>query len=270
MNTKNSKAKNFNNESHKIEYAEIPLSKLRYADYQKSLNKALVKRIVAEFDPDRMRPIEVSYRDGCYWVWDGQHRAAGYAALGFSQIPAQVHYGLTYEQEAILFANQQVNVGRVTEVHKWNALVEAKDFATMETIKIANNRGYTINPKDGKSCNNIIAIKGLKNIVKTSGLMGLDEILRITRTCWSGQVDAVSGEMLGGLNAFLRLYKKEPNFSMDQLIRKLQRNSAVSILSKASGYMDMRSKNDRIAKALVFVYNEKRKEELRLPYNFKM
>jgi len=75
---------------------------------------------------------------------------------------------------------------------------------------------------------------------------------------------------LSGLNAFLRLYKNEPNFNLDQLIRKLQRNSAVSILSKASGYMDMRSKNDRIAKALVFTYNEKRKEESRLPYNFKM
>lgn len=247
----------------------VPVDNLKFGGYQKKLNTALVRKIAKEFDMHRMRPIEVSLRDGFYWVWDGQHRVAVYKALGFTTIPAQLHKGLKYEDEAVLFANQQVNVGRVTVLHKWSALAEGNDPATMRSIEIALAHGYTINPLLGKSSSNIIAVKSIMDIVKTLGFTGLDDILNITRKGWDSQRDAISGDILGGLNVFLTLYQKDKGFDMSTLIKKLRKKDAVSILSRAAIYVDMRSRNDRVAKALLGVYNDNRREELRLPYKFK-
>lgn len=45
-------------------------------DYQRELDQNRVKRIVANFNPDLVNPIKVSYRNGKYYVFDGQHTLA--------------------------------------------------------------------------------------------------------------------------------------------------------------------------------------------------
>lgn len=45
-------------------------------DYQRELDQNRVKRIVAKFNPDLVNPIKVSYRNGKYYVFDGQHTLA--------------------------------------------------------------------------------------------------------------------------------------------------------------------------------------------------
>ena len=122
----------------------LELDKLDIAPYQKELNIERIRKIVEKFDINRMRPIEVSFRDNRYWIFDGQHRANAYLVMGFTKVPCIVHYGLTYEEEAYLFARQQDEVGSVNANHKWNALVCAGDEETMTIVKLCKSWGFTV------------------------------------------------------------------------------------------------------------------------------
>lgn len=106
---------------------EIPVSSISFAAYQRKPDMERIKRIANKFSIDRMRPIEVSYRDGKYWCFDGQHRAEVYRLMGRKTIPAVIHYGLNYEAEAALFASQFDEVAPVGIVTMWKAQVAAYD-----------------------------------------------------------------------------------------------------------------------------------------------
>ena len=42
-------------------------------DYQRKIDMGYVKEKIAQFDPNKVEPVHVSYRDGKYFVMDGQH-----------------------------------------------------------------------------------------------------------------------------------------------------------------------------------------------------
>ena len=89
------------------EMRTLPLNLLRIdTNYQRDLNLSRVRYIVNNFDPDLVGIPQVSYRDGMFFVFDGQHTIK---ALGLLKndpaypIVCKVYYGLTGEEEAGLF-----------------------------------------------------------------------------------------------------------------------------------------------------------------------
>ncbi len=46
--------------------------------YQRDINQKEVAYIVSNFDPHQIGVIKVSYRDGKYYVYDGQHRITAF------------------------------------------------------------------------------------------------------------------------------------------------------------------------------------------------
>ena len=85
-------------------FLEVPRSY-----YQRNLNANRVKRIAAEFDERIANAPKVSYRDGHYYVFDGQHTIAARKLLNNNcdlNIVCKVYSGLTEQQEALLFAQQ--------------------------------------------------------------------------------------------------------------------------------------------------------------------
>ena len=84
-------------------YLEIP------AEYQRKLNIPNVEKMSAEFTELIANPPKVSYRDGHYYVFDGQHTIVTRRAMnGGADLPiiCKVYTGLTEEEEAILFSKQ--------------------------------------------------------------------------------------------------------------------------------------------------------------------
>ena len=77
--------------------------------YQRELNEKRVHRIAAQFDERIANEPKVSCRDGRYYVFDGQHTISARKLLnGGKDLPirCKVFYGLTQEEEALLFAQQ--------------------------------------------------------------------------------------------------------------------------------------------------------------------
>ncbi len=78
-------------------------------DYQHQLNTVRVSNINKEFDPDLVNEPKVSFRDGRYYVFDGQHTIALLKLRnGGRDLPilCKVFYGKTKVEEARLFEDQ--------------------------------------------------------------------------------------------------------------------------------------------------------------------
>lgn len=85
-------------------FLEIP------AEYQRKLNIPNVEKMSAEFTELIANPPKVSYRDGHYFVFDGQHTIVTRRAMNGGQdlpIICKVYEGLTEEEEAMLFPGRR-------------------------------------------------------------------------------------------------------------------------------------------------------------------
>lgn len=195
-----------------IHFESIPVEEISMANYQRPVNMARAKRIVKEFDSNRMRPIELSYRAGSYWCFDGQHRLAAYKMMGAESIPAQIHYNLTYQQEAALFANQHKNECHIRKRDEWAARLEAgKECSETVTIDTCvKDFGYKI-VFDGRSdvTTEIGCIGLLQNVYARHGINGLQTMLFVISSAWKGKVGATHRDVLGGILKIMDTYPEK-------------------------------------------------------------
>lgn len=236
----------------------LPLDKLDIAPYQKDLNIERIRRIVEKFDINRMRPIEVSYRDGRYWVFDGQHRANAYLLMGFARIPCIVHYGLTYEQEAYLFARQQDEVGSVNANHKWNALVEAKDEETLEIVKLCKQYGFTVLAKNNHG-NNIKCVSRLRKFYRELGPTKLMAVLMALRDAWNYMPHSVDCPIFDGITILVKTY---PEFDYGRLAKVLSDTTPKLVLRDMEDeFHGVRGEGRRAAFQILKLYNRQLKNK---------
>lgn len=238
------------------ELTMLDIGLISIAKYQKKLNTKTVDKIILEFDINRMRPIDVSLRDGEYWAYDGQHRTEVYRRLGYSEIPAIVHYGLTYEDEAWLFAHQQDNVGSVNSNHKWNALREAKDADVLDIVRLCREWGFTVLEKNNKG-NNIKCVKSLKDFYNEFGRAKLGTILMCIASAWNYAEHSTDVAILGGIAKLVRTY---PDFDYNRLTHVLSKTQPKYILRDMEDkHHAVRGEARRAAYQIADLYNCKLK-----------
>ena len=93
----------------------IHSSKLIYPReiYQRGVERKRVELIAKDFNEYIVNEPKVSFRNGRYYVMDGQHTIEGCILLNGGEdrpILCKVYTGLTMEQEALLFAEQNGHV----------------------------------------------------------------------------------------------------------------------------------------------------------------
>ena len=232
---------------------KINLKDLSIAEYQKDLNIERVRKIVEKFDINRMRPIDVSYRDGEYWVFDGQHRANAYLIMGYTEIPAIVHYGLTIEDEAYLFARQQEEVGSVNSNHKWNALCVAKDEEVLEIKKLCKSWGFTVLEKNNKG-NNIKCVKTLRDLYSDIGPLKVGAILRAISASWDYMEHSTDVAIIGGIAKLVKAYGDQ--FDYNRLIKALSTTTPKLVLRDMEDkHHSVRGESRRAAYQILDLYN---------------
>lgn len=232
----------------------LPLSKLSIGKYQKPINIERVKRIVEKFDSHRMRPIDVSYRDGEYWVFDGQHRANAYFLMGKPTIPAIVHTGLTYQDEAYLFARQQDDVGSVNSNHKWNALVQANDPETTDIVKLCREWGFTVLAKNNKG-NNIKCVASLRKMYREFGARKLGTILMSIAYAWNYMEHSSDVAIVDGIARLVRTYPDQIDYN--RLTQVLSNTTPKLILRDMEDkHHAVRGESRRAAYQILDLYNK--------------
>lgn len=84
----------------------VPINQMKVNPLaQREINQARVDHLAANFDLEQIGFPSVSWRDGSFWIIDGQHRIEALRQIGFGdeKIQCQCYEGLTSEREAEVF-----------------------------------------------------------------------------------------------------------------------------------------------------------------------
>ena len=193
--------------------------------YQRKLKYNKIKDIVNNYNPNKMKPLDVSYRGGKYYVYDGQHRLEALRQLnGNKDIPVLclVHYGMSAADEAFLFATQDDGVIRVTLEDKYNALFFGGDKDMIELKKICESCGLECNFKrNGSENKKLNCYKEIYTIYKKYGETQLRKVLNTIMAAWTGEADSLIAGIVGGVNLFILKYEGE--YDEKKLIQRLKK-----------------------------------------------
>ena len=126
---------------------EIPSNLLLTGQgYQRTVQEKDLAKLLREWDNRVLEPLLVSFRDGKYYVIDGQHRLAAIRRMNDGKdaiIPCTVLTGLTYEDEADLFYRIDAAKRRLSAAQATKALVEAEtDPEVNEVLRLLKDAGF--------------------------------------------------------------------------------------------------------------------------------
>ena len=128
----------------------IHSSKLIYPReiYQRGVERKRVELIARDFNEYMVNEPKVSFRNGRYYVMDGQHTIEGCILLNGGEdrpILCKVYTGLTMEQETLLFAEQNGHVAPLSAGIKLRAKVVGGDAPSKAFVAATNRVGLSLN-----------------------------------------------------------------------------------------------------------------------------
>lgn len=251
----------------KHSYQDILFSKMRTDyTYQRPLDKKRTKKIVDEFNDSRVNPVKVAHReDGFYYIWDGQHTA--YACAIHSNIEKGgkyepdydtyikciVYEGMTPEDEALLFAEQDNGSRSITNDQKFKARYIAGDKDVIRFRETVESLGIVCDFKNnGGSKPMTISCYATCFSIFNKNISRLCEILSLIKEVWNDDKDAFRKEIISGLNIFLNSY--ENRYNRNILVSKLKSVTPTYIIRNAK---DSFQRGDvRYALQIVSTYNK--------------
>ena len=191
--------------------------------YQRGVERKRVEMIAADFNEYIANEPKVSFRDGKYYVVNGQHTIEGRILRnGGEDLPilCKVYTGLTMEQEALLFAEQNGHSAPLTAGIKLRAKVVGGDAPSKAFLAATNRVGLAFN-YDGLQLSDY-RISCVGTALKLYNQMGEKiycEALRLIVAAWGGKPDSFRASVLRGMMHFVELYHGE--FSEERLVRAL-------------------------------------------------
>lgn len=180
----------------------IPFNQLAKAGYNRKIDRKRINDIKADYHEDMMQAIIVSFRDGKYWIVDGQHRAQALYEMNNCDpntlIMCDVRIGLTYEEEADLFYRYNTGTKPLTFDQKLNGLIESNDENAVDFRNTVESCGYVL----GKSLKAVSLAWKVYN--RTNGKDTLTEILSLTNSCWPDSKSGADSRIIDGMSMFLK------------------------------------------------------------------
>lgn len=176
----------------------LPAKELKIShEAQRDFNQARADKIAANFNEDEFGTLEVNYRDGYYYIIDGQHRRDG-AIQVFGDdvlVPCWTHEGLTVEQEAekFLLLNDMLPVHAMDKFHVG---VTAGRKTEVEVSRIAREHGLTIG-HNASAGGTVAAIAKLIKIYERDGEDVLQDTFKTILTAFGDA--GLSANMLSGI-----------------------------------------------------------------------
>lgn len=199
--------------------------------YQRDINPAKVAAIVKNFNPRRLGPIDVSRRDdGHDYAFDGQHRLEVARRLGQEVVPANIHFGLTVEEEAALFDEQTDNTTPLDIWAHHKARLRYGHGAAHAIETTSTRYGYRLTAGNKESPRTIAALGSLYAIHGWAGTSLLSAVFDVIGSVWRTDTKAVDGLVLKGIATFLLSW---PNHDPNRLRDVLARHPAIQVASDA-------------------------------------
>lgn len=211
----------------KFTYREMTLSSSQLEvpreTYQRNFNVNRAKRIAEEFDERIANEPKVSYRDGKYFVFDGQHTIAARKLInGGEDVPikCKVYFGMTEQDEAMLFAQQFGVSAPLTAGARIRALIFGGDPIAIEFMEVNKDIGIQLDYDQERGLNRIGCIQTAFNAYMRIGEERYKEAMNILKTAWNGEPDSFRAENVLAMTHFVDLYHDE--YCPHRLITRLR------------------------------------------------
>ena len=182
----------------------IELDRCVPTNYQRETKDGQVENIVSRFTEDKLGVLTVSLRDGNLHIVDGLHRSKALKAEGYTHALAVILTGMTYEQEAEFFREQNENKRPISTLEDFHAGLEANNPMCILIDKTLKAHNFQIGR--GSNFYKIGCITTLTTIVKDYGYTVLEDTLRLLADTWAGIPSATESTCLLGVAKFVKHY----------------------------------------------------------------
>lgn len=198
--------------------------------YQRELNVKRVRKIAARFDPRLVNPPKVSYRNGHYYVFDGQHTIAVLKLLNGDKdllIRCIVYTGMTESEEALLFAQQTGESAPLTPGDKMRAKIYGGDPECMAFLKATESVGLNLDYAQRRGKLRIGCIGTAFEEFKRVGADLYKEALSLIVAAWHGDPESLRAETIQSVIRFIELYRDE--YDPRRLVTRLHKTDPLTI-----------------------------------------
>lgn len=252
----------------KYEYKKLNSKQIVVCEeYQRLLDYNRVKRIAKKFNPNKVREIWVSHRDGKYWCFDGQHTLSVLKEVNGNKdlmVACKVFYGMTKEDEALIFAGQCDDVVRPVSEYIMRAKMVGKDQDILDFVKCVESCGLKCDFTRGQAFKKLICYSTAFQIFKKYGELHLCSVLNTIIEIWGGEKESMRKEIIGAFDVFIRTY--DGDYRHNDLVTRLRKVQPATLIGQGNaigngGYT-------RYAIAIFNIYNSKTRGN-RLEYKFK-
>jgi len=257
-----------NNELFKPKYLKINTKDIFIPEHaQRKFKQQHGDYLAAHFTMEKYKPIDISFRDGKYWVIDGQHRlyAIKKRKGGDCTILCYVHYGMTEYDEAMFFLEQGKGIAKILTTDRARIRFEIGDETIVGMVHGAEKAGFIVDFSTNKVINRIVAVAALEQVYKELGTEQYYKMLHTLKNAYNGRSDSLTREMLYGFGLFFLKYqgKFEPNALANSLRTKATPSDIViegrSYGKAKSGHSGLISNGVPFARAILHYYNANRK-----------
>jgi hypothetical protein len=251
-------------------YELLKIKELKTDKYQDGrLNPARAKKIANNWDEKKFVPIIVSYRDGIYWIVDGMHRTSAKKIKFGSDalIMCKILTGLTFEQEALLFAHQDDGERTLSSIIKFNALILGKDETALKIKDILEEHNFVIAKSDYKKDYQIVAVGSVQYIYEKTSPIMFAEVFRLIKDTWDGSSNALDGGFIKGVYSFVNTYYSS-GYDHKRFIKSHEKVSAIKIKNDGDGDKTFKDGFTRYGIQMWKNYNSGIREENKLPFKF--
>lgn len=229
--------------------------------YQRPVEDADVNHLIAEWDDRLLDPLVVSFRDGNFYLVDGQHRVCAARKMnGGKDLVMQcvVYTGLSYEDEAELCYKLDKAKKRLSLSQATNALMESgRDEEISEIKRLLEREGFVwaLNKSRGKGYE-ITTTRCVINTYRDLGAPLFSRMLRLLDNTWHGDAASLNATMLAGLALFVKTYGNEMDDSF--FATRLSMVDPAEIIRRSKADFSTNSRALRCARVLLKKYNSNR------------
>lgn len=180
--------------------------------YQQVLQVKRVERIVNNFDRKIVNRPKVSFRDGVFWIFNGQHTVAALKIIDGGgkdiDIECEVFYGLTQAEEARLFVLQEGEHQPVKIGAKTRALYNTGDAEAVDFVHAIEEVGLSVDFDSSNSTkhNTVNCISTLLTAKKHLPRDQFVSMLSLIRDTWGGSPSSLRKEIVGAMAKFYGVY----------------------------------------------------------------
>ncbi len=241
-------------------------SELLTAVFQRPLEERRVEELIHKYNPYKVNPIKVNYRNGQFYVYDGQHTLVMLSRLfgNNHMVPVIISYDLTLEQEAELFTTQDDGSKRLSKMDNFRSRMVFESKA-QDIFSCCTEAGCSIPYKVGevnKGRGKIVAINELEKMYDKLGHNDTIRSLTLISKAWDKDPKSYNNQMLAGMALFINTFKDK--VKDDRFVKSLSKVSAEHVLSEASRMVGS-SKAANVGWVLWHEYNKSAKGSTRLP-----